>query len=99
MPRIEKTSIALLPEVVELVRDAVDTSEYASSSEVIPEALPDWPRKGQVQDALKENGIAELRQLWLEARSDKGLSVDPEGVLDRLERNYQAMTGAIEAAK
>ncbi|MFO5475003.1 MAG: type II toxin-antitoxin system ParD family antitoxin, partial [Dolichospermum sp.] len=39
MPNVEKISIALTPEMAALVRDAVKSGEYASSSEIIREAL------------------------------------------------------------
>jgi antitoxin ParD1/3/4 len=45
MATVEKISIALPPEMVAVVRSAVDTGEYASSSEVVRDALRDWTQK------------------------------------------------------
>lgn len=45
MSTVEKISIALPPEMVSIVRSAVATGEYASSSEVIRDALRDWTYK------------------------------------------------------
>lgn len=45
MTTAEKISIALPPEMVHIVRGAVATGEYASSSEVIRDALRDWTYK------------------------------------------------------
>lgn len=87
MATIEKISIALPPEMVAQVRQAVATGEYASSSEVVRDALRDWSYKRQLQ----QNGIKELRQLWEQARKDESAGVAPEDVLDRLERKYLAM--------
>ena len=42
MPNVEKISIALPPEMVAVLRQAVETGEYASSSEVVRDALRDW---------------------------------------------------------
>lgn len=78
----EKISIALPPEMVSIVRNAVATGEYASSSEVIRDALRDWAYKR----TLRQQGIAELRQLWQEALHDKTPSIAADDVLDRLER-------------
>ena len=39
MPNVEKLSIALTPEMASLVREVVEAGEYASSSEVVREAL------------------------------------------------------------
>jgi antitoxin ParD1/3/4 len=87
MPSVEKISIALPPEMVAQLRNAVETGEYASSSEVVRDALRDWTRKRQLQ----QNGIAELRQLWQQARTDQTPGISANEVLDRLERKYQAL--------
>ena len=42
MANVEKLSIALTPEMVVLVRDAVESGEYATTSEVVREALREW---------------------------------------------------------
>jgi len=69
MATVEKLSIALTPEMVKEVRMAVKNGEYASSSEVIREALRDWRRKR----ALQDQEIEELRDLWREGvESGKG---------------------------
>ena len=62
MPNVEKISVALTPEMVTFVRDAVESGEYASSSEVIREALRDWKQKR----LLQLQNIDELRRLWQE---------------------------------
>jgi antitoxin ParD1/3/4 len=90
MPNVEKISIALPPEMAAQLRQAVATGEYASSSEVVRDALRDWTHKRQLQ----QNGIAELRQLWQQARADKSPGLDPDEVFDELERKYQAMADA-----
>ncbi len=67
MPNVEKISIALPPEMVAVVRQAVETGEYASSSEVVRDALRDWTQKRN----LRQQGIDELRQVWRQAMEDK----------------------------
>jgi len=90
MSTAEKISIALPPEMVAMVRGAVATGEYASSSEVIRDALRDWTLKRN----LRQQGVAELRQLWQQALSDKSPAIPAEEILDRLERKYQAIADA-----
>jgi len=90
MSTAEKISIALPPEMVQMVRSAVATGEYASSSEVIRDALRDWTYKRN----LRQQGVNELRQLWQEARADETPGVSADDVLDRLERKYQAIAEA-----
>ena len=69
MATVEKLSIALTTEMAREVRMAVKSGEYASSSEVIREALRDWRRKR----ALQDQEIEELRGMWREGiKSGKG---------------------------
>ena len=90
MTTAEKISIALPPEMVAIVRNAVATGEYASSSEVIRDVLRDWTHKRN----LRQQGVAELRKLWQEALQDKTPGIGADDVLERLERKYQAITDA-----
>ena len=90
MSTAEKISIALPPEMVIIVRSAVATGEYASSSEVIRDALRDWTYKRR----MRQQGMTELRQLWQEAMQDKTPGVPVDEVLNRLERKYQAIADA-----
>ena len=95
MTTAEKISIALPPEMVAIVRNAVASGEYASSSEVIRDALRDWTLKR----TLRQQGVAQLRQLWQEALQDKTPGVAADNVLDRLESKYQAIADAVGMAK
>ena len=79
MSTAEKISIALPPEMVAIVRSAVATDEYASTSEVIRDARRDWTHKR----SLRQQGVAELRELWQKALSDKSPGVPADEVLDR----------------
>lgn len=67
MAHVEKLSIALTPEMAEIVRQCVESGEYANSSEVIREALRDW----KLKRSLQQNEIEELRSLW-QAGLDSG---------------------------
>lgn len=68
MPAVEKLSIALTTEQAALVRQVVENGEYATSSEVIREALREWKLKRDFQ----QTEIEELRRLW-----DEGLKSGP----------------------
>jgi antitoxin ParD1/3/4 len=95
MASAEKISIALPPEMVLVVRGAVATGEYASSSEVIRDALRDWTYKRN----LRQQGVTELRRVWQEALNDKTPGISPDDVLDRLERKYQAIADSTNVEK
>lgn len=73
MSTIEKISIALPTDVLAMVRGAVDAGDYASSSEVIREALRQW----KARRALPGEAIEELRRLW-----DQGVNSGPSAPLD-----------------
>lgn len=62
MPHVEKMSVALTQEMAEMIRQAVETGEYASSSEVVREALRDWKHRRD----FNQTGLEELRRLWTE---------------------------------
>ena len=62
MPNVEKVSIALTPEIAAVVRQAVESGEYASNSEIVREALRDW----KLKRALQQQEIEEIRRLWNE---------------------------------
>ncbi|ESQ75190.1 type II toxin-antitoxin system ParD family antitoxin [Asticcacaulis sp. AC402] len=64
-PKVEKISIALTQDMAAMVRDAVDSGEFASSSEVVRDALGDWKSK-RMERELK---LAELRQLVAEGHA------------------------------
>ena len=86
MSTVEKISIALPPEMIAVVRAAVDSGEYSSASEVIREALRGWKLKRKVE-ALE---LDELRRLVNEG-IESGPSVDAELVFSRLRAKYAAM--------
>ena len=95
MPSVEKISIALPAEMVRSLRRAVDSGEYASSSEVVRDALRDWTHKRK----LRQQGLKELRALWRQAIADKTPGVEVKNVMDRLERKYQAIADTAAVKK
>jgi antitoxin ParD1/3/4 len=68
MSNVQKVSIALTPEFIALLKEAVDTGEYTSASEVIRDALRDWRLRRSRLDMDTE----ELRRLW-----DEGIASGP----------------------
>jgi antitoxin ParD1/3/4 len=77
MPNVEKISVALTPDMAALVRDAVKSGEYASSSEIIREALRDWKYKR----LLQSQNLDEIHRLWQEGiNSGAGKFADIEAI-------------------
>ena len=62
MANVEKLSIVLPPEMVGLVRGAVESGAYATTSEVVREALREWKERR----VLQQHDIDERRLLWAE---------------------------------
>nr|WP_249158194.1 type II toxin-antitoxin system ParD family antitoxin [Bradyrhizobium jicamae] len=60
-------------EQVSSLKAAVDAGEYATTSEIVREAVRDW----QLKRELRQDEIKRLRQLW-----DEGVASGSAGVLD-----------------
>ena len=83
MSNVQKVSVALTPEIVAMLKDAVDTGEYTSTSEVVREALRDW----KMRHIAHYMELAELRRLWDEGIAS-GPSIEAEPVFRRLRDKY-----------
>jgi antitoxin ParD1/3/4 len=73
MAGVAKVSVALTPELHDLVQEAVSAGDYASTSEVVREALRDWKERRE----RKRIAVRELRRLWSE-----GIASGPGELLD-----------------
>lgn len=60
MADVQKVSVALTGEQLATIRAAVDAGEYATTSEIVREAVRDW----QFKRELRQEDIRRLRQLW-----------------------------------
>lgn len=73
MASVEKVSVALTSEQISALKAAVDTGEYATTSEIVREALRDW----QLKRELRQEDIKRLRQMW-----DEGVASGSAGKLN-----------------
>jgi len=73
MPDVQKVSVALTGEQLSTLKAAVETGEYATTSEIVREALRDW----QFKRELRQEDVRRLRQLW-----DEGKASGPAQPLD-----------------
>ena len=83
MSNVQKVSVALTPEMVAMLKDAVDTGEYTSTSEVVREALRAWKSRR----AAHEMEVGELRKLWSEGLAS-GTAIESQPVFKRLRDKY-----------
>jgi antitoxin ParD1/3/4 len=73
MPDIQKVSVALTSEQVFSLKAAVDAGEYATTSEIVREAVRDW----QFKREMRQEDIRRLREAW-----DQGKASGPATPLD-----------------
>jgi antitoxin ParD1/3/4 len=73
MPDIQKVSVALTGEQLATLKAAVESGEYATTSEIVREAIRDW----QFKRELRQEDVNRLRQLW-----DEGKASGPSAPLD-----------------
>ena len=70
-----------------LVRKAVETGDYASSSEVIREALREW----KARRAVRSEAVSELRRLWEEGiDSGRSAALDMAAIKKRGRQRLRA---------
>ncbi|OYW50461.1 MAG: hypothetical protein B7Y36_04510 [Novosphingobium sp. 28-62-57] len=85
MGKVEKISVALTDELLASVQGAVKSGDYASSSEVVREALRQW----KTRRTHDEQAAAALRQLVAEADAS-GPSQPWEG-REALKQHFRTM--------
>jgi antitoxin ParD1/3/4 len=79
MAKVEKLSVALTPDMATMLREAVESGDYASASEVVRDALREW----KLRRGMREREVEELRRLWDEGLAS-GPPVDGESAFARL---------------
>ena len=83
MPEVQKVSVALTGEQVVALQAAVETGEYATTSEIVREAIRDW----QYKRALRHEDLNHLREMW-----DQGKASGVATPFDLDEARYEAAT-------
>jgi antitoxin ParD1/3/4 len=86
MANVEKLSVAVTPEMAALMREVVEAGEYASTSEVVRDALRDWEFRRRQRD----QAIQELR-LLIQEGIDSGPSKEGKEFFDRLKSKYERL--------
>ncbi|MBP1807716.1 type II toxin-antitoxin system ParD family antitoxin [Rubellimicrobium aerolatum] len=85
MPGVERMTITMPSELAEVLRQTVAGGEYASTSEVVREALRDWAR---ARDAERRD--LEALRAAIKAGLDSGPGLPAEEVFAELRARYAA---------
>jgi len=83
---MERVTITLTPEMAEAVRGAVSGGDYASTSEIMREALRDWQVKREVRRRDLEALRDEIRIGEEAIRAGRVSAFDPEAIIRQGER-------------
>jgi antitoxin ParD1/3/4 len=98
MSNVEKISISLPRDMIEDMKDAVERGSYATTSEVVRDAMRDWRKKETVAryEALRPKSLADLRRMIQQGidSADRGDMKPAEEVFARLKAKYTAMAKA-----
>ncbi|MBF0135341.1 MAG: hypothetical protein H7833_01540 [Magnetococcus sp. DMHC-1] len=87
MTTVETISIVLNQEMASVVRQSIADGEYASSDEVVLEALQEWMNKRSV----RQQKFEEIRRQWQEGiESGPGQFVGMEDLLQEARRRFAA---------
>jgi antitoxin ParD1/3/4 len=81
MSEIQKVSVALTGEQVSTLKAAIANGEYATTSEIVREALREW----QFKRDLRRDEVKRLRQIW-----DEGKASGPAAPIDFKELRIEA---------
>jgi antitoxin ParD1/3/4 len=96
MSNVEKISIALPSEMIEDIKEAVDRGDYATTSEVVRDALRDWQRREIVRrhEALKPKSLADLKRMVREGIEslDRGERIPAEDLYAELTARFGGQT-------
>lgn len=80
---IERVTVTLTLELAHAVKGAVEAGEYASSSEIIREALRDWRHKRMMQDRQLAELRAEVRAGIEDVEAGRVQDFDAERIIEK----------------
>jgi antitoxin ParD1/3/4 len=92
MSNVEKISVSLPREMIDYMRESVEHGYYASTSEVLREAVRDWQRKEVVRryENLKPKSFADLKRMVQEGIDslDRGERIPAEELYAELTARF-----------
>lgn len=83
---MERVTVTLTPEMADAVRGAVSVGDYASTSEIVREALRDWQTKRHIRQGELEALRAGIRRGDADLAAGRVQNFDPERITRKGER-------------
>jgi antitoxin ParD1/3/4 len=96
MANIEKISVSLPHDMIEDIRYAVESGSYATTSEVLRDAVREWQKQRRVPkglDRITPKNLTDLKRMIQEGADsmERDGGIPAEKVFDELEARYKAM--------
>jgi antitoxin ParD1/3/4 len=91
METAEKISITVSPEILRLIRQSVDAGEYASTSEVIGDAMRLWQRQREQHAETVQSIKARIRRSLDDPRpslSEAEADAALEGIFGKIDEEF-----------
>jgi len=88
MSNVERMTVTIPTEMAATLRHTVNDGEYATTSEIVREALRDWTRKRE-----SEQREAEALRMLIQAGMDSGPGIAAEDVYATLRRVIEERVG------
>jgi antitoxin ParD1/3/4 len=89
MGTIERITITLTAEMAQTLRAAVKGGDYATSSEIVREALRDWSHKRTLQQHELEQLRAEINKGIADIEAGRSSDFDPQEIVGLGERRLR----------
>ena len=83
MGDIERLTITLTSEIAQAVKGAVTTGDYASSSEVVREALRDWRHKRALQERQRDTLRTDIQAGMADVEAGNVRNFDAERIIQK----------------
>jgi len=83
MPEIERLTITLPSDMAAVVKAAVEGGDYASSSEVVREAIRDWKMKRALQLKEMESIKTDIDKGMRDLAEGRVKDFDPASIIER----------------
>ncbi|WP_027797367.1 ribbon-helix-helix domain-containing protein [Paraburkholderia acidipaludis] len=80
---LERLTVTMPPEMAGAIRQAVEDGEYASTSEVVREALREWKTRRQLMLSELAELKAEIDQGLADVAAGRVKKFDPENIIAR----------------